>query len=105
MAYRFRGLGVVLEMKGFLDDYKKFAMNKLYHVNVLSNLALHLLFECFHYFDVPTFTMWMIRIMPFQEMKHIYGEKIKITHKCLLCKIAIKDVCLPILFPSTIIDG
>jgi hypothetical protein len=103
MAYSFRGLGVVLELKGSLDDYKKFAMNKSYLV--LGNLALHLLFECFHYFDVPAFTMSMIRIMPFQEMKHIYGEKIKITHKCLLCKIAIKIVCLPILFPSTIIDG
>jgi hypothetical protein len=52
MAYRFRGLGVVLEVKNLLDDYKKFAMHKLYLVNVLCNLALHLLFECFHYFDV-----------------------------------------------------
>ncbi len=44
-------------MKGLLDDYKKFAMNKLYLVNVLGNLTLHLLFECFHYFDVPTFAI------------------------------------------------
>jgi hypothetical protein len=47
----------------------------------------------------------MMKIMPFQEMKYLYGEKVKITHKCLLCKIVIKDVCLPILFPSTTIDG
>jgi len=77
MAYRFRGLGVVLEVKGLLHECKKFAMNKLYLVNVLGNLTLNLLFECFHYFDVLAFAMLMIRIMPFQEMKHIYGEKVR----------------------------
>jgi hypothetical protein len=44
MAYRFKGFGVVSKVKGLLDDYKKLVMN-MYLVNVLNNLALHLLFD------------------------------------------------------------
>jgi hypothetical protein len=34
-------------------------------------------------------------IMPFQKVKHIYGEEVKITHKCLLWKLIVQDVCFP----------
>ncbi len=37
--------------------------------------------------------MLAIEIMPFQKMKPIYGEEVKITHKCLLCKLIVEDVC------------
>jgi hypothetical protein len=36
--------------------------------------------------------MQVIKIMPFQKVKHIYGEEVKITHKCLLCKLIIEYV-------------
>ncbi len=30
--------------------------------------------------------------MPFQKVKHTHGEEVKITHKCLLCKLIVEDV-------------
>jgi hypothetical protein len=65
-----RSFGVASEVKGLLDDCKKLAMNRLYLMNVLGNLPLCLLLECLHSFDVPAFTMSVIKTMPFQEVKH-----------------------------------
>ncbi len=44
-------------------------MNRLYLVNVLGNLHLPLLFECFHCFDVSVFAMSASRTISFQEVK------------------------------------
>jgi hypothetical protein len=51
------------------------------------------LFWCFHCCDVLAFVMFVMKIVPFQKMKHTYVEEIKITHKCLLCKLIVEDVC------------
>jgi hypothetical protein len=42
VAYRSRSFGVASEVKGLLDDCKKLAMNRLYLMNVLGNLPLHI---------------------------------------------------------------
>lgn len=69
VAYWSTTFGVASQAKGLLDDCKKLAMNRLYLVNVLGNLPLPLLFECFHCFDVSVFAMSASRTMSFQEVK------------------------------------